>query len=642
MILQPPAPEPSAGGFQGNPNFFAASIDVSGGITVSRTSGSTPCFVHCSASAITAAGSYKNTAGATLTALTTHINNYEDLEFRWTTDDATSETLTNPTDGATVEVNQDQVGAEALLVFRTAGTKIITLTVRARNSDGTGYVTAQATREFVVTDFDSLGFPEFWFDSAANPVGAVGTFDNPWTTAADIKAVVTNNTYRNGLIVNLKRGSTFNVTGSMWAFGSDSGGSKYRWRAYGSGAKPIMQKDYAVGGNTGPFFWNAFSSSTHGNVVSDVDFRMLNSDEQTVIWNCDNATSSGFIKGFFWDNCEFYYEGGPVFTQATAPISMFTNHSDQAVNQTGNGCYKCNFTADGGYIWQLTVVINNFWSFVGCTMTPLNGAQAAQATSVHWIYPHVKNHSMYRWCLFHALPGGFSINGNWDTSGVQDPYMNYFYIGDCAFDGSTGNSDSCATDVGQGADGTANNSGPDTQYRTVVFERNSFYGWEHAKPNQEADAEVIRSRTWRRNRCWDSNGFISCESFNGVYKVYQNLAYSPVGGPNTLISFHDQASFAPSMVTDNIVGYEPSTANLFVWKSADHITLGSFCDRNQWCKYGGAVGDARFGLATGFNDKTFAQWQAQGWDANSSALYLLDPGWPRPVVAWADMGASPT
>jgi hypothetical protein len=630
--------------FFGNPNARASSIDASGGVVCSRTSGTTPCFVHVSASAFTAAGWYVDTDENTLTDLSDHFNSYEDIEYRITSDDAAAETLTRPTDGATVNLHDDQIGPCALFVFRTSGTKTITITARIK-SGPTTFVSAQATQQITVTDLDTVGLPEFWFDSAANPVGADGTITNPWTTAADLRAIAVNNTYRNGYIANLKCGSTFSITNnSRWEMGSDAGGSGYRWRAYGSGAKPIVKKDYSVAGNTGAFFRNASCNQARGNVLSDIEFRLENPDEQIEIWNCNADGSNNTIKHFYWDNCDFYWEGGSVFDQAPSPMGMFTNGTDRGLGQQGNGFYKCAFTADGGYIQHIQPVINDFWSFVGCTMTAINGAQAAQATSVHWIYAHVKNHSLYRWNQFNALPGSFCLNINWDTSaGGADGEVNYLLISENDFDGTGGNSDSCATDIGQGA-GSAT-----SHYRTVVTERNAYHGWTHSNPNQEAGGNNVESRTMRGERAWDNVNFYTAPSFDAIYKLYQNLVHVSSDGPTSNFGVHDDARFGPIMVTDNIIVHGRAPVNDFnsafnvgfmSWRSVSHQSLGSFCDRNTYFANHVSVSRDYFGFTGGALDKSFYEWQADGWDTNGH--WMKNPLWQCVLdeadpTEWADL-----
>jgi hypothetical protein len=305
--------------FLGNPNARATTLNVSAS-TVSRTSGYTPCFVHVSALGTTCDGWYVNTAGTTLTALSAKFNPYEDVEYRISSDDPTEENFTRPTDGATVNLHTDQIGPEALFVFRSEGTWTITVTGRIKNSDGTTFISSTTTHQITVTDFDDLGKPAFYFDSVNGDSSWDGTTPQfvsgttgPKRTAADIKAIVTNNTYRNGLVINLAYGSTFSITNSAaWSIGSDGGGSIYRWRPYvgssGAGADPIIEKDYAVAGNTGHMFinsWSSGGSGAAGNVLSNIEFRLLNVDETIAMWDCSAATSNATIKHFYWDNCVF-------------------------------------------------------------------------------------------------------------------------------------------------------------------------------------------------------------------------------------------------------------------------------------------------------------------------------------------------
>jgi hypothetical protein len=362
-----------------------------------------------------------------------------------------------------------------------------------------------------------------------------------------------------------------------------------------------------------------------------------------VMWDCSAANNNATIKHFYWDNCDFYIEGASIGSGIEpAIIGIYTNGSDRALGQQGIGFVGCDFTVDTGQIGNgLQPVVSAYWAMVGCTFTPVGNAQVAQAVLEHWIYPHVQSHAMYRWCDFNAIDGGFCINGNWDTSGVQDPNMDGFYIGECEFDGSTGNSNSCILDIGQGADGTFGaNTGPDTQYRHVVIERNSFHGWTNTNPIQEADGEVVRSLTMRGSRSWDNLNLYTAPSFNGVYKLYGNYIYVEADGANGTFGFHDDARFAPSMFTDNTIvndnfwdfGLSP-TVHFMSWRSATHVTLGSFCDRNTYFSNYTGPGPDFFGATGGAMDMTWGEWQTAGWDANGR--FQSNPGWTRPVTQWS-------
>jgi hypothetical protein len=658
--------------FLGNPNARIASIDVSAGIDVVNDALDryTPSFVHCTALDVTATGEYVDTDETTLTALSAYLNPYEDLEYRWSVSvlsgSLTTETMTSPTDGATVDLFEDQIGAEALFVFRNAGTYRITRDVRGRDSAGTGYITASSYKDIVVTDFDDLAKPEFFFDSVngndswAGTVGTpnAGTFpswtgatNGPKQTAAAIKTIFINPTYHSGVIINLAQGSTFTITNSgAWSAGGDDGLSPYRIRDYvggsGAGAKPIIQKDYTAGTNTGEFLVSNWSSGTvGGNVISNISFISTNCDETVSLWAANAAGNNNTVKHYYWDNCDFYLEGAGVGSGIEPTIvGIYTNGSNRGLGQQGIGFYKCSLTADGGQIGMgIQAVAWAGWSVVGCTFSALNGAIVSQANTEHWIYPHVRSRSLYRWTTFHAIGGGFCINGNWDTSGVQDPDQESFYVGDCLFDGTTGNSGSCSIDVGQGADGTGDNSGPDTQYLNVVTERCAFHGFRHSNQMQEADGECVTSRTLRGNRVWDNSSWFAPPSFNAVYKIYQNRIYRPEGSTGCVFGWSADAKFAPSMITDNIfVGDDIVTdgsieGSYFMnWDSAAHVTQGSYCDRNQYFGYN--IGNVDlFGLTHAAKDKNLTQWQAAGWDVNSTLLFMKNPRWIRPVTQWSDM-----
>ena len=91
-------------------------------ISVSRTSGQAPVFMHVSAS------------GTTFDGLG---DAYQDLEYRWDFGDpAGQETITHPVTGAMINANSGQTGPEAVYVYRQGGSYTITLTVRGKNEAG--------------------------------------------------------------------------------------------------------------------------------------------------------------------------------------------------------------------------------------------------------------------------------------------------------------------------------------------------------------------------------------------------------------------------------------------------------------------------------------------------------------------------
>lgn len=162
--------------FYGDPNTSIASIDVSGGINMSRTSGQTPAFVHVSASAILATGSVLDGSGNPIGGAA--LRPYERLEYNWDFGDVTgTEVFTDPFTGILRNANHDQWGPEAVYCYRNAGTGTYTITLRIRGKSGSGYVYATATKTFTVTTFNASG-GSFYYDSINGNDAWDGTHPN--------------------------------------------------------------------------------------------------------------------------------------------------------------------------------------------------------------------------------------------------------------------------------------------------------------------------------------------------------------------------------------------------------------------------------------------------------------------------------
>lgn len=123
------------------------------GLATSRTSARTPFFVQ-----VSARGMWANSPAGNDPI---PFNGYEDLEYTWNFGDASgTETFTRPTDGAAVNANTDQIGPQAMYVYRNPGSYTITLT--ARGWKGGQFVTATKTQS--VTATQTTPGKEVWFN----------------------------------------------------------------------------------------------------------------------------------------------------------------------------------------------------------------------------------------------------------------------------------------------------------------------------------------------------------------------------------------------------------------------------------------------------------------------------------------------
>src|SRR3989304_405755 len=153
--------QPIAGFYNANPDAKVLSIDTSGGIVCSRTSGQTPCFVQVSASAIAALGGEIENSSVEFRA-------YEDLHYSWDFGNpGGTETFTDPRPagvggGGTKNANSDQTGPGAAYCYRTAGTYTVTLTIRARNAYG---VTPRKSTQAITVSAFSASNGTYYFDS---------------------------------------------------------------------------------------------------------------------------------------------------------------------------------------------------------------------------------------------------------------------------------------------------------------------------------------------------------------------------------------------------------------------------------------------------------------------------------------------
>jgi hypothetical protein len=639
-------------------NAKITAIDVTGGIVASQLGGDNPSFVHVSACNITCTGEYVDTDGNTLSAFT--VNTWEDLEYRWDFGDSSgTETFTQPTDGATVNANSDQIGPEAMYCYRTPGTYTITLTARGKN--GSSYVQASTSllklhtdetttsSTYAVTNWETSAttnsWPTYYFDSV-NGLDANNGLSSgaPKQTTAAMELLFESAQFAIGMRFLLAEGSTFIITGDRWQGSQTPFGTNVRFDSYvgsgGAGADPIIRKTTDGGATTADHMWSGINRTS---VISNIRFELL--DTRTSGTGSPSMFELGAggpttCRHVHFDNCTFYLEGAKAGTgQDDRKSGVMGIHADPANNQNSNihshGLWGCDTIADGGVVGiPFYAEIGRFWGVLGCTFTALNSVRVSQATVEHWFYPHVRRDSMFRWNAFGGLIGAFCINQNWDTTSGGDLECDYIYIGDNDCDGE-GRS-MRFVDVNNGA-GTGV-----TEFTSVVIERNAFHD---TTANNSLSGDRGNTRTIRDNRAWglSSPGLFDIGAAGTISaKIYRNFGYQEASaGAGGIWGFSDNSKFRPQLYTDNVVvsDKDPGTSlnagfSFLEIDSADWIAEGSFIDRNQYySKETGFVIDT-FGLsAGGTRDATSSEWLAAGWDANG--LIQQSPLWTYPVTQWS-------
>lgn len=651
-----PSVAPVVGDFQGNPNFFATSIDTSGGIYNSRKLGFsgtqtiyTPAFVHVSAKKMLASGAFKDTAGNTLSQFT--VRPWEDLEFRWDFGDPDStEIFTRPTDGATVNSNI-QAGPDAVHCYRTAGSKTVTLTVRARNSDGSGFVEAQVQDTFTVVAYSALGKSIRYVDfnngndawNGQAPQFVSGT-TGPKKTYAAIRAYAVDNANVNGLDLRLAQGSVFEGTNdATWQWAGLPFCTNWRISDYvgasGAGAKPKIRK-VATSGNKNAL-WNFVGRN---NVCSNVVIEFDHNGQAVTDVIVAAPAGTTHCWDHYYDNTDFIVINAIAASLGSNPgvyglagaggdITLDGEVCPHEGTVTNHGLWNCtsDFSGTGKCSSnQVFMGCGKFWFVYG----GIWGGGAMEADDFeHQFYCNVWRHSTYKWVGFRPLGTVFSERGvafniNWDVDIGDDLTCQYVLISETAFPGNAANT----------AHECSNGSGSGTvQFRNVVAEKNSYSGFTHVRI---VSTLRTKSYTWRDNRAWDNTQLVFLaqqEDESGMYYCYRNKIDIRAAGTGAGIDYRLVSGVA-FQHTDNIIVSRRSTGKVFYgfgW--TDMAIRNPLIDRNSYSP--GTSGQQLFADEESVV-KTFAQLQAVPYEINSTIG--VAPGWPDPVTQWSDMGPSPT
>jgi len=687
--------EPANSIYLGNPNINISSVDTTGGISMPRTSGQVPFFVHVSASAITAAG--------------TNLP-WEDLMFSWNFGDALGkETFTRPTDGAIVNANGDQVGPEAAYVYRLAGTYTITLTITGKN--GNAFTTTTVKTTVKASAFDVSG-GEYWFDSIGGNDANPGTLISPKKTLSAMNALITH--LRPNTAIHVKRGSTYNGgTAPLNIFNgqtvSDSSVAGLRIDAYGSGANPTFVSTTA--GQPALVMVNGGSSSGKSKsdvVLSNLSFSTagLQTGNQILI-SCGSNPRAQFSHVYL-DNCDVSGpndSAGTVFQIAMdgTPAALFAN---------GSGLWNCTLSgpasaangSNSGFYGGA-----RRWGFV--VGGSISGATKVGGLECHHIYPEIQEHSLYKWINFSVVAANprrsYCINTNWNSVSGGLEYCQWVCMSECNFSGTqrahdagqssaafgtflNGSTDItisvpfqnsqptpgmqlllaytpkaisalptgvpyyiasvsgaptvkslqvsttlAALSIAAGSNGAGSTPILSTLFKNFVAERCAYN-------NLAADAliapDVAQTMTVRDARVWACNGG-RWFGMNGQlsnlnqYKLYRNKIYvaSTASASGAQIDMGYNGLFLAQQITDNIIQSSQSNAQLVALPFMSLPVGGSIVDRNTY--YGPSDSDAKF-LFDGSTAKSFAQWQARLFDMNGA---IARPSWITPPTRWSDM-----
>lgn len=572
--------------FGGNPNVTITAINVSGGIVCSRTSGQTPCFVHVSASAITATG--------------TSIP-YEDLEFSWNFGDQNgTEIFQQPVDGTglrfnsiSVNANTSQTGPEAAYVYRSSGTFTVTLQILGKN--GGSFTNTSVQQNISVSDFSASG-GDWYFDSAA-PGGGDGSIGLPFNSVPTMNTKLGTANTR----INIKRGSVF--TGST---GLVIGKSNTRINDYGTGGAP--QINIISGSSPGVSLDNNLASIDDV-VISDIDFSASGSASASNLIDISATFDGTFVlSNIYLDNCNAVSSIGVLNLMQYQPG---INVDGQSINAGVWGGVYVNTVATGVTIGTVA----QKWGFVvGATVY----GDGTNATLDHHIYPNIQEHGLFRYIEFGlGTNRNYCINTNFDRFGASLETAQYFCLSDNDFTGLPR-----AFDASNG-----NNDPSQVQFTNFVAQRNVIH---NLTGNGVVLFNCAITMTFRDNLVWGCTNDDFFRPGSGlaslfVGRLYRNMIYRPVGGSigtDTAIWNYNTATFTQlQTITDNVIQDIRGTANVaqlsFVAQS------GAAINRNQYY----VPNDSTF-MYDGLTEKSFAQWQAAGFDASG---IVANPGWLMPT-----------
>lgn len=594
----------SLSNYFGNPNVTVTNIDTSGGIACSRTSGKTPCFIHVSASAITATGTDWP---------------YEDLYYEWNFGDTSStETFTNPgVGGGTVNSNSDQTGPSAAHCYRSAGTYTITLTIRGKSGASTA-IRRTVTQAITVTAWSASG-GEYWADSNAGGTNA-GTEANPFNTLSAINTAIAGGDLKQ---VHVKRGSVFQGSTYLAPYSNGIGSyTGFRMDAYGSGDLPRF--DISSGSNPALFVYGGGSGSPSPKddmVFSNIHFSISGGATSAVVaYIAAVGNDNAIVKNIYFDNCR-----GEAFAINADNYIFMYNASGEKTQLYNTGLWNCTLEgpqlAPSSHHSMGMFVALDKWFFkigggiIGGTGFGRTSLEDPNFGLDHHIYPSIKKHSLYRWIDFgYGVLRSFCINCSVaNTTPEVLIYSNYIHVAECNLTGVE-----YAVDLSN-----SNSNLSESHFRNTVIEKNRIHDlW----GDGAIQSYMGIRQTVRYNEVYNLGAKWIAIAYNipsTQTMIYHNKVYIPTTALYQVIAFDNAGFTAPQTITDNI--FQDMRTSALITTIPFTQQAGSPIDRNQY--YAPNDSDAKF-LRDIATDKSFAEWQAAGFDTNGS---VADPGWTDPA-----------
>jgi hypothetical protein len=616
--------------YQGDPNAIFSSIDTSDGIIVSRTSGQLPAFVHASAAAIVATGQVLDAAGNPISGAI--LRPYERMEYWWDFGDPLgTEIFTNPFTKLRVNANTEQYGPEAVYVYRTAGTKTITLHIRGKSVGG-GYVTASVSTTFTAKVFNQDG-GNWFFDSVSgndNWDGRSPTYiggrSGPKQSANSLLTI-----WGSGSLTN----TAFHLAyGSSWSFDKNNlwflQGRSVRIDAY-QGSRPSSAKPQLIR-----------SSGTHGAIF----FGNLHGHTDVVLQNLDVQVTSnaseppiGLVRADGQTVSDIYIDNCDCTANGNAALSLYSGIANQLKTQFVNGSvWGGTFRQDHGGAAGINFGMARFMSFVGATVHAIGQGNVY----VHFINPEeCQDHLLARWLSTSGSLMNFCIEpraNNWSG----DYIGRWCCVSDC-------NYMDCMNGINFSNQHNASPATTEGYYEGVVVQR-CFFG------NLGQNAFYITGVTditMRDNRIWVFGYTAIVPSFGSNNKglanyieacFYRNLIYKDaIQGDNDMPVIRLFPSGDPCTkmqeITDNVIYDARLGANAIIVGTvfADQVSSKSVIARNQYYAPNALNGSY---FKDGSSSKTLAQWQAVSPPLyfDEDAIYGI-PNWPDP--SHGNFGAVP-
>jgi len=286
-------------------------------------------------------------------------------------------------------------------------------------------ITHSSNANITVTDIATEGLTTQYFDSAYDGSNGAsdGTESKPYTTWTALRAFAIGG---NNRAVYIKRGSTFAMSNDLTLNYSYS---KIRFIAYGTGAKPVIQRTAT---NVKIEVAMRYGNSIGGDVVfSNIDFDH-SGDLSTALFYCyasNNGTAtlpySAYLNTYV-DNCDFTVTD----TGGTGNFASWQSTTNRGVVNSGFGLWNCNLELSDNAGAAIYTSMSQWLFMYGGGIT---GGSAASLALEHHIYPQVDWYQTYKYIAFGTGYKSFCINTNAQREGRSS---DYFVADGCDFTGT--------------------------------------------------------------------------------------------------------------------------------------------------------------------------------------------------------------